>query len=377
MKAIKNARETLNNYYDRRKMYFKEARAEITRINTRTIIAIGFTSFFLLVFLLIITPSIVPGWTVTVDYWLLFPTIISFTVFGLFYRRVKNPNYMLVQCVCAAFYSLLCLHFISISVFPYPNDPETFISLFLLLMPALFIIRPIVVGSISGVFALSYIVLTYMYKSAVSQSHDVFAVIAAFLFARCLSVIIYNLRVEDYLTRMNYVSLSQKDQLTQILNKVSCTKECEEYIDGSSFQIPFALFMIDIDNFKTVNDLHGHPAGDEVLRVTGESLSRAFRSTDIVGRYGGDEFIVLMKNVNDEEIIRAKINGFEENAKKAVFETTGIMVSYSAGVALSSTCATTFSACYNEADSALYDVKKSGKDSFTIRIVPPKDVPVA
>lgn len=90
---------------------------------------------------------------------------------------------------------------------------------------------------------------------------------------------------------------AQVDALTGILNKQST----ETAIDGwlqEAHQKKQVFLMLDVDKFKEINDRYGHAAGDAALRQVGQTLVRLFRENDIVGRIGGDEFVILMKEVN-------------------------------------------------------------------------------
>lgn len=89
------------------------------------------------------------------------------------------------------------------------------------------------------------------------------------------------------------------DALTGIKNKETLQNEISTYLKNDSSQQLGALFMIDVDNFKTVNDLNGHVIGDEVLKNFGSILKESFTVEDIVGRAGGDEFIVFVKDIQE------------------------------------------------------------------------------
>ncbi len=97
---------------------------------------------------------------------------------------------------------------------------------------------------------------------------------------------------------------AMKDPLTQLYNKVSTKALIEEYISANQNQ--GAFMMLDIDNFKRVNDTLGHLYGDAVLSELAHTLKSLFRDTDIIGRVGGDEFVVFMTNINELAVIRTK-----------------------------------------------------------------------
>lgn len=124
---------------------------------------------------------------------------------------------------------------------------------------------------------------------------------------------------------------------------------------------------MDIDKFKEVNDVYGHAVGDVVLRTFGVLLGRRFRGDDIVGRIGGDEFIILMRNVTTKEAVRTKAEQLMAETKKLVFdEMDGKGITISVGIALAPEHGKTYLNLYRSADQALYETKRNGRNGFTI-----------
>lgn len=126
-----------------------------------------------------------------------------------------------------------------------------------------------------------------------------------------------------------------------------------------------ALCLIDIDHFKDYNDIHGHPAGDELLRRVGQLLRSHLRSIDIIARYGGEEFAVLMLDAGPEDGLRTA-EKVVEMFRNTVFEgehtQPGGKLTISAGVAASPDQADSPSELVLHADWALYDAKRHGRD---------------
>lgn len=124
---------------------------------------------------------------------------------------------------------------------------------------------------------------------------------------------------------------------------------------------------MDVDKFKEVNDVYGHTVGDAVLHTFGELLNRQFRENDIVGRIGGDEFIVLMWNVSSREAVRSKAEKLLEETKKLAFaEMDGKGITISIGIALYPEHGNTYMELYRIADQALYETKRGGRNGYTI-----------
>jgi two-component system cell cycle response regulator len=99
------------------------------------------------------------------------------------------------------------------------------------------------------------------------------------------------------------IKVAQTDDLTQIWNRPAVMRRLGEELERSNrLKLPFALLMLDIDHFKQVNDTHGHLAGDAVLKEVAARIQRACRKYDVVGRYGGEEFLALLHNTSHENV---------------------------------------------------------------------------
>ena len=158
---------------------------------------------------------------------------------------------------------------------------------------------------------------------------------------------------------------SQIDEMTHLFNKITTEKKVTRVL--SEFpQKKQALIVVDIDNFKSVNDILGHKVGDHIICVVAGVLSSLFRNTAIIGRIGGDEFVVLMRNVPDYNVVTKKaaqlIDLFENKEGLSIPEN----ISVSVGIAFSDDNDRTFSDLFSKSDQALYMSKKCGKACFSI-----------
>lgn len=124
--------------------------------------------------------------------------------------------------------------------------------------------------------------------------------------------------------------------------------------------------IIDLDNFKKVNDCMGHLQGDEVLKKCSLLMKKTLRPSDIIVRIGGDEFVVFLKDIKSrEEIIRYTERLVEELQMPYIFENRALFVSGSIGIAVTPDDGNTFEGLYEKADRALYTVKTEGKNNFS------------
>ncbi|MGV8145598.1 MAG: diguanylate cyclase [Alkaliphilus sp.] len=159
---------------------------------------------------------------------------------------------------------------------------------------------------------------------------------------------------------------SSMDKMTGIYNRAYFEKEMNEKVDeAKKLNLSFSIIMCDIDHFKTVNDRYGHQRGDMILANTGRVIKESVRETDIVGRYGGEEFIILLSETNKKdafyvaENIRLKFNsanllGMDEK------------LTISCGIASYPDDAIHTDSIIEKADIALYSAKESGRNATAI-----------
>lgn len=162
--------------------------------------------------------------------------------------------------------------------------------------------------------------------------------------------------------------ISRTDGLTGLLNRKTWELDAEqEYKRFKRHEHPCSLVMFDIDHFKNINDSYGHPAGDEVIRQTAAAVKSCIRDIDIAGRYGGEEFTIVLSDTDTEgalvvaERIRNKIQELTVH-----YEDFAIQFTVSLGVALLTQQMANRTAWIDCADKALYQAKKNGRNNSVI-----------
>lgn len=155
------------------------------------------------------------------------------------------------------------------------------------------------------------------------------------------------------------------DRMTMILNRETTMNEIRGIFSNESEKI-HALFMIDIDNFKNLNDTLGHQCGDEFLIRLAQKLKASFRDTDVVGRIGGDEFFMLMRNIPDRTAAVGKAEKLLKSIQELCAVYPDVSVSGSIGISVYPENGTTLDAIYGAADAALYGAKRAGKNQFCL-----------
>lgn len=157
---------------------------------------------------------------------------------------------------------------------------------------------------------------------------------------------------------------SEKDALTGFYNKAATVTLINEAL-GEKYQTPHVLFVLDIDNFKSINDTLGHIAGDAVLAEAAERIRSIFRSDDILGRIGGDEFVVLLTGVmNRDHVVRKAQDVIDAFRLMSINSGGAFNVSVSIGIDQPPLLPTGYDEIFERADRALYHAKSSGKNGF-------------
>lgn len=170
------------------------------------------------------------------------------------------------------------------------------------------------------------------------------------------------LRIERDTEHEKYIRLAKTDALTGLANRRSFDAVLEERVRIYGVQHPpgrFALGYLDLDGFKPINDQYGHAVGDEVLRIVSDRLRGLLRGADMVGRHGGDEFMLLLDSISDS----ASLEGMAQRILSAIAQpiktTVGIVgVSGSLGIALYPFDARDVEELKKHADAAMYVAKR-------------------
>lgn len=155
------------------------------------------------------------------------------------------------------------------------------------------------------------------------------------------------------------------EEFTRVLNKNSFTNYVKEELDMMHQDQFMALFIIDIDKFKSINDTMGHYYGDQVLIQIVEAIKKNLRENDYVGRIGGDEFSIFMKNILSIEYLNEKIENIMDSIQGIAGE---CQVSASVGISVISQ-KVSFEKLFKSADEAMYEAKNDGGNRYCLKMM--------
>ena len=162
--------------------------------------------------------------------------------------------------------------------------------------------------------------------------------------------------------------LALQDELTHLPNRRSFLAECDNVLTSSGYNAPFSLVMIDLDSFKAVNDTYGHPAGDHVLHAAAQRLKSLTRSSDIICRFGGEEFALAVPGASTDEALLLA-DRLRKNLKSSPINYKDFSITVTASFGISGTNgqeASSLSRLLREADIAMYQAKRNGRDRVEV-----------
>ncbi len=177
---------------------------------------------------------------------------------------------------------------------------------------------------------------------------------------------IYQSKLEKTTEKLR--ELSNRDGLTQLFNRRYIEETLEkEFNRARRYNSTLSVILTDIDFFKKVNDQHGHLAGDEVLRVVSQRLVSGLRGTDILGRYGGEEFLVVLPETDSQgaQVLAERLRKVVQ-AEPIEAEGESLTINISLGVTELHDNTATYTQLIAEADLALYQSKENGRNRTTL-----------
>ena len=262
------------------------------------------------------------------------------------------------QVYCAVLELALLSFFALEGAYTSQTEHSLYVPIAILMIPLLFTHKISYTFSIIAGYVAVFAILSAHYKTPPAYTGDIYIAIATFISASIGGVLIARIRHNEGQALNKFEHLSKTDMLTGMNNKSACEELCRRAVEADGDRR--ALLVIDLDNFKQVNDSSGHAAGDEVIRAVGITIKNYFCTDDITGRFGGDEFIVLMRLPENNFDIKKYLGGLTEKVSVLRFSSAGLSVQCSVGAAIGQS-GEDFDSMFRRADRALYAAKAKGK----------------
>lgn len=180
-----------------------------------------------------------------------------------------------------------------------------------------------------------------------------------------MNYFLLSIKLKDLIQKSEILRLRDTDHLTKLLNRRGAERFVQNYVATDDL---CAMIILDLDNFKLLNDTLGHSKGDECLIIISKIIKETFRHTDCVSRLGGDEFMIFMPQLLNEDcaIIKCK-DILKKLPIKYKYIDQEILITSSIGISFSrKSCNDLYEKLYKEADIAMYLAKKNGKNRVGI-----------
>ncbi len=251
---------------------------------------------------------------------------------------------------------------------------STTFCVFLIAIPMIVMDRPwrLMLFNLSQVTV--FCICSYSVKDWSIASTDILNAVSFAILGIVLNTYMIKTKAKEMTLRRYIERDRDTDPLTLLYNKAAVNREIAKHLKTGGTGV---LMFADLDNFKKVNDTYGHAVGDDVLHEFGDCVRRVFRHTDILGRFGGDEFIIFLPNPIEDDIVSARAQNLldlmNENIK---IDDESIDFHASIGVAKCPQDALELDDLMKKADDALYYAKKHGKNMFMYYENLPEDAKV-
>ena len=346
---------------------FTKYRDKVFECNADALGMFLFTGFAVSVFAILLELFLLR----TPDFWYVIVLAVYFLISYIYFRRNIMGH---VDSSTLRLYLAELPVFIFTIVMGTVANPDTKAFTFLLMLivlPLLILDKPSRV--FCWIFAMSalFIIVDCQFKSGILLLHDILHVLITGAVSFGTAVFVLDDRIENVEKSQMFLTDSEHDPLTGIYNRRGGEEKIRECIAEG---IGGTFILLDIDDFKHINDTYGHAMGDEVLSAVSMTLSSSFRSSDVVMRMGGDEFVVFAPGLVNYFFIDGKLQQLNAKMREITCAAGKDNITVSIGAVINDGSYPDYESMFNEADSLLYEMKKSGKNGFRLQDRPYEQV---
>ena len=248
-----------------------------------------------------------------------------------------------------------------------PDRLTFFFQIMLMATPVYILDKPGNVAIFTLVMSFVYWFFVRLCKDPILISEEIECLAMAVPASLGVTMFVLGMRIGDIENEASLKLVSEHDALTSILNRGGGEGKIRDYLSQG---ICGAFFLMDVDNFKRINDVYGHSRGDEVLEQVASRVRTVFRAEDIVMRMGGDEFIVYAPSMIAADSVKYKISEMRQSIGKLTLEgCPDVHVTLSIGCIINKTSYTSYDEVFSKADNLLYEAKRNGKDTSAIKML--------
>ena len=309
-------------------------------------------------------------------------------IFGLFNDLAKDNTYFylgafIYSVIATVFFFILnkrsliaqLIIYLSISVLflfgcfitqNKPNTPAITFITFLLISPLFMIDKPYFMALELVVASTVFLIWMHSVKVPEIWQADLMNTIIFTIIGILIHVIVNSIRIKEFVLIRQINEQKDTDGLSGLTNKEALTRKINNFFKNNP-EGKGLLFVLDVDYFKSINDTYGHDIGDQVLCELGKYLGQKFINNEIVGRFGGDEFIIFYKDIDDVTFAEKTANEIINETKETIkLPTDEVKFGVSVGAAIYKGEEKNYSELFKKADIALYKTKASRKIHYAM-----------
>ena len=282
----------------------------------------------------------------------------------VFFYVLKNDS-VLAQFLIYLSISLLFLFGCLITQNKPATPATTFIAL-LLITPMFMIDKPIFMTIELCAASSVFVVWMHGVKPYSVWEYDLVNVVIYTVVGIFLNVIANSIRIREFVLTRKIRIQKDTDELTGLKNKAALTREINEFLANNTTGKGIML-LLDVDHFKSINDTYGHDVGDRVITQLGQYLGSRCTDDEVAGRFGGDEFIVFIKNSDSPDTAAKVAQDIVRGASESVnLPDIDQRIELSVGIAIYHGKAKNYSEIFKRADTALYKAKADTENRYCI-----------
>lgn len=363
---LEDLQERLRNGRRRRRAYLTGARDEIRVENAHVACNACLFTIFILIGCVLVAPLFIKGWRPTPVHVAFLPTMAVLALASHLYRA-RSKTKRLATALCIAVGCVIVAFGILIDSLSSPMAPSVFTPMMIVALAALYIIPLWASAVLACALCVAYGTCAVAFKDPFVAQYDMLSALVALVFAVCVAYIIMRYRLEIYEAKSHYQHLSMRDDLSKVFNRRALFALTKDYFASAGTHAPCTLVFVDVDDLKSINDDRGHLAGDTVLRIVGELLQASFRATDVIGRFGGDEFVVFAPGPVNERALHEKAEQIRRQLAERTQAELGFAATVSLGAVIAEAGLPEVTDLIRRADDALYLSKRGGKNRLTVQ----------
>ena len=289
--------------------------------------------------------------------------VLIYSIFACSFFFILKKDSLIAQLIIYLSISLLFV-FSCLITQNKPDIPATTFIALLLIAPMFMIDKPFFMTFELGAASAMFLVWMYYVKPYDIWKMDMVNVVIFTIVAIILNIIANSIRIKEFVLTRKINIQKDTDELTGLKNKGALKREINAFLDDESTYKGIMMLM-DVDQFKSINDTYGHDVGDLVISKLGHILGNKFVNGEITGRFGGDEFIVFIKDTDDQDYARETAEAIVKNASEIdALQDKGKKISVSIGITIYRGYENNYSELFKKADVAMYKSKADPENRY-------------